>query len=189
LPLEEWFALGSALDLPLIVAFRKDRLEEPADAEHLGIQELSLRLGRVAGLLRTFELSTRPQNPSYSVDVGLQDDARRLLVLDECWNTFGNINASIRSTRRKIAEAQELAIAIGGEAGAYRVAACWIVRHTRRNREIIARYPEVFGTTFTGSSDAWVKALTGQGDPPDELGLVWCDLKATRLFTWRRRAA
>jgi hypothetical protein len=109
-------------------------------------------------------------------------------VIEECWNRFGNVNSSVRSTRRKIAEAEQLAIAIGGEEGPYTVVAVWIVRDTRRNRELLDSYPEVFATAFTGSSAAWVTALArSKARPPDELGLVWCDRNATRLFAWRRR--
>ena len=187
LPLISWFALGQALDLPLRIEYGRDRVDEPVDAGHLGMQELILRLGRQTERRRAFELSTRPADPALSVDVGLRDDVCRVLMLNACWNSFGNIDGSVRSTRRKIAEAEQLAVAIGGDQGPYRVAACWIVRDTRRNREIISRYPEVFASTFTGSSRRWVAAVTRPGiEPPDEPGLVWCDLSASRLFAWRR---
>lgn len=186
-PLEVWFSLSAVLGLPLKVELMRDAMDEPFDAGHLALQELVLRLGRQTGRHRTFELPTKPANPALSVDVGLRDDAARLMLLNECWNSLGNINASIRSTRRKIAEAEDLAIALGGERGPYRVAACWIVRDTRRNREILKRYPEVFASAFTGSSRRCVQALTHRdAPPPDEPGLVWCDLKATRLYAWRR---
>lgn len=186
-PFDVWFALSQALGIPLRVDYQRDALAQPIDAGHLVIQELMLRLGRETGRSRSFELPTRPADPALSVDVGLRDDALRLLILNECWNSFGNINASIRSTHRKVAEAGQFAAAIGGDAGPYRVASCWIVRDTRRNREIIGRYPEVFASTFVGSSRQWVAALTRRGEqPPDEPGLVWCDLRATRLFAWRR---
>lgn len=186
--LEIWFALGHALDIPLAVELGRDQFLEPFDAGHLGIQELGLRLGRQTGFNRTFELPTRPSNPALSVDVGLRNDERRFLIIEECWNSFGSINASVRSTRRKIAEAEQLAVAAGGDRGPYRVAAVWIVRDTRRNREILARYPEVFASTFTGSSSQWVASLTRPGvSPPAEMGLVWCDVRATRVFAWRQR--
>jgi transcriptional regulator with XRE-family HTH domain len=185
--LDVWFALGEALDLPFKVEFGRDRIEEPLDAGHLAIQELCLGLGRLTSRVRKFELPTKPDNPSYSIDVCLRDDVSRTLVIEECWNSFGNINASVRSTRRKVAEAQELAIAIGGESGPYAVAACWIVRDTRRNRELLRRYPQVFASAFPASSAAWVKVLTNAGvQPPTELGLVWCDLRVTRIFAWRQ---
>lgn len=187
--LEVWYALGDALGMPLRVEFGRDATEEPLDAGHLGMQELSLRLGRETGRGRTIELPTKPASPSLSVDVCLRDDVQRVLIIEECWNSFGNINASIRSTRRKIAEAEELAVAIGGERGPYRVAAVWIVRDTRRNREILGRYPDVFASAFTGSSAAWVRALNNaSAQAPNELGLVWCDVRATRLSAWRKNS-
>jgi len=35
-----------------------------------------------------------------------RDDARRILVQVECVNTFGNVNAAVRSSDRKAAEAE-----------------------------------------------------------------------------------
>lgn len=184
-----WFAQAAALDIPLRIELGRDPLEKPDDAGHLDIQELVLRLGRSVGLAGTFELATRPSNPAYSSDVGLRDDQRRVLLLIECWNTFGSINASVRSTHRKIAEAEALAVALGGPDGPYRVACCWVVRDTRRNREIVGRYPEVFNSTFTASSGAWVRTLTQGDEPPSGLGLIWCDLAARSVFAWRRKVA
>lgn len=161
--MEVWFALAQALGVHLKVEFGRDPVQEPDDAGHLAIQELALRLGRPTGRARTFELPTRPANPSLSIDVCLRDDPQRMLIIEECWNSFGNINESIRSTRRKFAEAERLAVAIGGDQGAYRIAAVWIVRDTRRNREIVARYPEVFAAAFTGSSRHWGECLGHRG--------------------------
>ena len=186
-PADLWFALADALGMPFRMEFGRDPQQELEDGGHLDMQEFMLRLGRSIGLGRTFELATRPANPAFSVDVGLRDDARRLLVLEECWNTFGNIGAGVRSTRRKIAEAEALAVAIGGERGPYRVAAVWVVRDMPRNRAVLARYPEVFEATFTGSSAGWVRALMQSSAPaPAELGLVWCDPRRGRLTGWRR---
>jgi len=185
--LEVWHSIANALALPLRIELGRDSTEETLDAGHLAMQELALRLAREAGRGRTFELSTRPASPSYSIDVCTRDDGNRVLVIQECWNSFGNINESIRSTRRKISEAEQLAVAIGGDNGPYRVAAVWIVRDTRRNREILGRYPEVFASAFTGSSAEWMAALTTRGrKPPSDLGFVWCDVRATKVFAWRK---
>ncbi len=188
--LDTWQRLALAVDRPMRIELRRDGREEPADAGHLAIQELVLRLGRRAGSKGTFELPTRPSDPSRSTDVGLRDDQSRLLILVECWNTFGDVGAAVRSTNRKLAEAADLAVAIGGERP-YRVAGCWVVRDVPRNRNLIARYPEIFASRFPGSSVLWARTLgapAGNGprhDPPLELGLVWCDARATRLFPWR----
>jgi len=181
-------AVGRRLDFQL----SSDAQAEPVDAGHLAIQELVLRLGRAAGFGRTFELPTRPADPARSADVGLRDDRRRLLVLIECWNTIGDVGGAARSSERKRAEAEALAVAVGplredATVEPCRVRGCWVVRATARNRALVARYPEVFATRFPGSSSGWVGALVARGEPPSEPGLVWCDVGAKRLFSWRRR--
>ncbi len=186
-PLEVWFALSEALGIPLKVEFQRDATSDVADGGHLKLQELALRLGRQTQRRRAFELPTKPADPTYSIDVCLRDDTMRVLFIEECWNTFGNINAGVRSTRRKIADAEQMAIAIGGEAGPYRVTAVWIVRDTRANRALLGRYPEVFAAAFTASSARWVEALTTLDiRPPSQLGLVWASANTTKVFAWRR---
>ena len=185
LSLDVWQRAFAALDRQLVLNATRDQLEQPADAGHLQIQELLLRLGRRVGYKGSFELATRPAEPSRSVDVGLRDDRRRRLVLVECWNTIGDVGAAVRSTNRKLAEAAQLAVAIGGDRP-YAVAACWVVRATTRNRALVARYPEVFVAKFPGSSLGWVRALSQRTEAPPETGLLWCDVAATRVCAWRR---
>jgi len=184
LSLTAWQRIAIVLDLPLDFSLGRDALEEPVDAGHLAIQELVLRLARATGRRRRFELTSKPTDPWRSTDVGLIDDEQRSLILVECVNAFGNVNASIRSSDRKRGEADGLAIALGRGAP-YEVRTCWIVRATRRNRQLISTYPELFANRFGGSSRAWVETLTRGTAVPDEPGLVWCDIQATRLFEWR----
>jgi transcriptional regulator with XRE-family HTH domain len=184
--LDTWQRLALAAGTPMVVRLQRDPLEDTADAGHLAMQELVLRLGRRIGFHRSFELATRSAEPWRSTDVGLRDDRGRRLWLIECWNSIGDIGAGARSSTRKIAEAGAYAIAVRGEE-AYRVASCWVLRDTRRNRELVRRYPEVFAARFPGSSRAWVEALTTGAEAAVEPGLVWCDRDATRDFPWRRR--
>jgi len=186
LSLESWQQVALVLALPLELTLGRDALEEPADAGHLKIQELVLRSAKPRGFADTFELPSRPANPSLSTDVGLRDDRRRLLIQVECVNTFGKVNEAVRSSDRKRAEAEALAVAVG-RGGEYRVRQVWVIRATRRNREIVAAYPHIFQSRFRGSSRAWVAALTKGTDPPLEAGLVWCDAACTRLFAWRKK--
>jgi transcriptional regulator with XRE-family HTH domain len=186
-PLGLWVALGLVLGRPLRVELSRRIDAETADAGHLAIQELVLRLGHRAGYGRAFEIPTRPTDPTRSTDVGLRSDARRTLVLVECWNTIGDLGAAARSTSRRVAETEELAVAVGGQRP-FAVRAVWVVRATARNRALVARYPEVFAARFPSSSARWVAALTSGAEPPTEPGLVWSDVGATRLFAWRRRA-
>lgn len=180
-----WKRVAVVLELPFEVKIGRDALEEPADAGHLAIQELILRLGRAHGYGRTFELPTKSSDPLRSTDVGLVDHGHRRLVRVECVNTFGNIGDAVRSSDRKQREAEGLAIALG-HGDPYSVDEVWVIRSTRRNRELLSRYPEIFASRFTGSSRAWVKVLTTGTETPGHPGLIWCNLKATRLFEWRR---
>jgi transcriptional regulator with XRE-family HTH domain len=186
LSLAVWQRAFLALDRRLVLDASRDPQTEPSDAGHLVIQELVLRLARTAGYRASFELPTRPFDPRRSADVGLRDDGRRVLLIVECWNTFGDIGGAARSTSRKVAEAEELATTTWGER-LHHVAGCWVVRDTKRNRELVRRYPEIFAARFPGSSAGWVRALTVRSDPPTQPGLVWCDRSGTRLFAWRRR--
>lgn len=176
--------IGIALGRPLLVTFGRDVLEGPADAGHLAIQELVLRLGRAAGYSGTFEMPTPRSDSWRSIDVGLTDRQRRRMLLVECWNTIGDVGAAARSSERKRADLDAMAAGRWGTDVSINV--LWVVRATARNQTLIHRYPEVFATRFPASSRAWVDCLTSGAEPPAESGLVWCDVGATRVFEWRR---
>jgi transcriptional regulator with XRE-family HTH domain len=186
LTLDAWQRIAIALHMPMRLTFQRDPLAETADAGHLAMQELVLRQGRACGYERSFELATKPNDPWRSIDVGLIDDRRRRLLVCECWNTLGDVGAAARTSARKTVEAEALAVARWGES-AHRVGLVWIVRATAANRALVARYPEVFGTRFPGSSAGWVAALSVGSEPPAQPGLVWMDVAGTRISAWRRR--
>ena len=188
-PLELWVAIGVALGRPLAVSF--SRSIDPAavsDAGHLEIQEALLAIAARTGRHAVAELPTRPADPRHSTDVLLRDDAHRVLILEEAWNTFGDVGAAIRSTHRKQAEAEERAVVLDGDGTPYRVATVWIVRATVANRALIRRYPHLFAATFAGSSRAWVEALTKGSPPPANPGLVWFEASTGRIVEWRATA-
>lgn len=186
-PLRVWVAFGVALGRPLAVSLTRPLGEtrEPTDAGHLAMQERLLELARTTGRNATFELPTRPSNPRHSIDVCVRDVRRRVLLIEEAWNTFGDIGAAMRSTNRKGVEAADLAATID-EGPPYRVAIVWIVRPTAANRALLGRYPQIFRSAFPGSSRAWARALTSGGSPPDRAGLVWLDPLTGGISEWRR---
>ena len=185
-PPEVWFALSAALGRFLRFEFARDPLEELADVGHADMQELVLRITKPAEWQGGFELTIRPSDPGRSIDVPLVDRGRRRLVIAECWNTFGDLGRAARLSNQKMAAAEAAAVVLGGDEGPFEVGLCWVVRDTKRNRELLARYQHIFAARFPGSSHAWVKALTQPGAPlPKQPGLVWCDLGATRLFARR----
>ena len=185
LTLDAWQRAALAVGRPFVASLQRPLDGETADAGHLAIQELVLRLGRAAGYRGLVELPTKPSEPWRSIDVALCDEARRRLAVVECWNTIGDIGAAARTSSRKLVEASGLAAARWGQAPS-EVGLVWVVRATARNRALVARYPEVFAARFPGSSLGWVRALMTGAPPPPEPGLVWCDVAATRIFAWRR---
>jgi len=184
-PLTTWVSLANELELRPRFDLARDWQEAPADAGHLAIQELLLGLARATGCAGTFELPIRPNDPARSIDVFVRDDLRRRMLVEEAWNSFGDIGAGARSFDRKMAAARDLAVVIGGDRP-YDVAGVWVVRSTKRNRELLARYPAVFATRFPGSSARWVQTLKAGLPPPSQPGLVWADSRAMDIHAWRR---
>jgi transcriptional regulator with XRE-family HTH domain len=186
-PPEVWFALAEALGIYLRFEFGRDPQAELDDAGHLQIQELVLRLAKAAGCWeRAFEAGSRAWGSQRSVDIRLLDRKGRRLVIGECWNTFGDLGAASRSSTHKVRDAQQQAVAIGGEGEPFAVGLVWIVCDSAANRSLVARYAHIFASRFPGSSSAWVKAITKGGPMPTQPGLVWCAVRATRLFAHRR---
>jgi hypothetical protein len=178
--------IAMALDVTLKVQLQRGHLLEPQDAGHLGMQEQILRLGRRHGYPRQVELRTKPDAPWRSIDVTLVNDIRRRLMVVECWNVIGDVGASARSSARKAAEAEAIADLRWADQP-HSTHLVWVIRATRRNREPLARYPEVFAARFPASSATWARALNEGTDPPIEAGLVWARVDGTRIYPWRRR--
>jgi transcriptional regulator with XRE-family HTH domain len=188
-PLETWIAIGVVLDQPLAISLSRPiaHSRTPLDAGHLEIQEFLLRVARKTGRTASFELPTRPQDPSRSIDVGVRDARHRVLIIEEAWNTFGDLGAAIRATNRKAAEATDLAATID-DGRPFDVAIVWVVRATAANRALLGRYPEIVRAAFAGSSRRWLRALTTSAAPPQDPGLVWFDPSTARLLEWRLTA-
>jgi len=184
-PPEVWFALGEALGRYLRFEFARDAQAELADAGHLSIQELVIRVTKPGGWETEFEARSRSDS-GQSVDVRLFDRRRRRLAIVECWNTFGDLGQASRSSDQKMRDAEDRAVAVAGEGKPFAVGLCWVVRDTRANRALVAKYEHIFAARFPGSSAAWVKALINGGPMPSEPGRVWCDVRTTRLFAHRR---
>ena len=186
-PLRVWVALGLAVGRPVSVALSRDITNEPADAGHLAIQELVMRLALANGLAATFELPTRPADPAGSIDVGIRDDRKRTLMAIEIWNRLDDLGAAVRGHDRKMAETRALAVAIAQNGRPYRVASCWILRDTAANRALVEHYPAILRSRFRGSSFGWTRALVAGTEPPAEPGLLWASTDAGRLTPLRWR--
>ena len=170
-PLETWFAIAKALGLYLRFEFGRDPQQELRDAGHLDIQELVVRVAAHAGWKPEWESRSRER----WIDVRLRDRQGNRIVIVECWNTFGDLGEALRSSEYKLREVAEREVGL-----------LWVVRDTRANRELVGRYGALLESKFTGSSVAWLQCLLVGGPMPQQSGLVWSDVRATRLFARRR---
>jgi hypothetical protein len=187
-PLSTWVKIGIALGRPLAVGFSRDlAATEPADAGHLAAQELVLRFARTHGLRANVELATRPASPSAWADIVLADDRARTLILVEIVNRSGNLGADLRTTDRKLAELEGLAVLAGCDGEPYRVAGGWLLVDTSANRALVARFGELLRTRFPGSSSRWARALAEGTEPPTTQAIAWIDIRAGRIYPLRWR--
>jgi transcriptional regulator with XRE-family HTH domain len=174
-PPADWFSLAKALGLYLRFEFGRDPQHELRDAGHLDIQELVVRVAAPAGWKPEWESRSRNR----WIDVRLEDRPGRRILIVECANTLGDLGAAMRSSDDKVREAEQSGWAVG---------LVWVIRDTEANRQLVDRYAGLLESRFTGSSVAWLRALREGTQMPDKAGLVWSDVRATRLFA-RRRAS
>ena len=172
-----------ALDLTARFELGRDPLDRPADAGHLAIQELLVRLARATAGAALVELPLGSGDRTRSVDVCVHRRALGELIIEEAWNRIGDVGSGLRSFDRKLSLATEAAAAFPMPPRT--VTGVWVVRATRANRELLSTYPALFAARFPGSSRAWVRALVAGTPAPTIPGLVMCDVAATRLFEWR----
>ena len=183
--IDAWARAMLAVERPLRLDLGADALERPADSGHLDGQELVLRVLRASGVKRFVELNTRPSESRRAIDVVALDEARKVMLLIQVWNTFGDLGSAARGFDRELAAAGEAAAGLGHPN--VRVAGCWAIVDSRRNRDLLRRYPEFFATRFPGSSVGWVRAITGRASPPDQPGIIWLDLRRGEIVGRRRR--
>ena len=179
--------VARAIGIAPRVELTRDPLDGPADAGHLAIQELLVRLARATAGTALVELPLGASDRARSVDVCVHRRALGELIVQEAWNRIGDVGAGLRSFDHKLALAAEAAMAFPNPPT--KVTGVWVVRATRANRALLAAYPALFAARFPGSSRAWVRALVTGSSAPVDPGIVLCDVSATRLFEWRPSSA
>ena len=72
------------------------------------------------------------------------------------------------------------------ETGEVRVAGCWVVRATRRNRQLVHEHETIFAARFPESGRLWLTAMEhAEASMPDRSGLLWTSVTGDRLFSGR----
>jgi hypothetical protein len=64
--------------------------------------------------------------------------------------------------------------------------ACFVLRATRRNRDLVRAHQNFFGARFPGSAQAWLDSLTNPDAPlPEQPALIWITVNGAVLPPWR----
>jgi hypothetical protein len=121
---------------------------------------------------------------SRSIDVALVRPATAEAVVVEIWNWFEDVGGALRGLDGKVAALRD---ALDPRVE-WTVRALFVVRDTRRNRQLMIEIEPLFAARFPGNSRNWIRALT---DPrqsmPNGDGLLWSDRTGTTLRASRLR--
>lgn len=157
----------------------------PRDSVHLRGQELVLRISAGGGWHGLPEVPLgRDARTSRMGDVVLRRHYEYALV--ELIDFFPDVGAAGRDWPRRLEALERYAIARMGDDVVPRVSGLWIVRATRRNRQLVNDHRHFFRALLPGSSVAWLAALKDRDAPmPGEAGLAWVSVPGDRLFPAR----
>ena len=183
--LESWAAVTAAVDEQLVAYLEHaSGAMLPRDHAHLKGQELVIRTTKSGGWQPMPEAAIDPLAfRSRSVDVLLTRRHRRELAVVEIWDWFDDVGAALRSLDAKLETAGRRTLE-----SRHGTSGLWVVRATRRNRDLVADLHALFAAKFAGSAAEWLRALGDPDSPmPAENGFVWADVRATRLFAARLR--
>ena len=184
------FAVGTSLSAYLPEASAAD---QPRDAVQLRAQELVIKMARPGGWHGLPEEQIdREARSSRFADVVLARPRIQPteVALIEIIDWFDDVGAPMRAWPRRLEAVERSAIAkMVGDQAVPRVSGCWVIRATRRNRELVAQHENLFRNRFPGSGRAWLAALTDPAKPmPEEAAILWVSVSGDRIFAvrWRR---
>lgn len=181
--LETWAAVAAAVKEQLVGYLEHAAgASTPRDHVHLKGQDLVIRTAGTGGWRPTPEAPVDPMaRRSRSVDVLLQRGRGTEIAVVEVWDTFDDVGDAMRSLDGKVATARRLASSLAARAQGLRV-----VRGTRRNHALITELSGLFAAKFPARAGDWLRALTDpQVAMPAEPGLLWTDVRGTRLVASR----
>lgn len=182
------FAVGTTLSAYLPETSAADR---PRDAAQLKNQELIIRTaqtGEWRGLPE--ERIDHEARTSRFADVLLYRQRRAdpdEYALMEVIDWFDDVGAPMRAWQRRLDAVERYAIArMSGDGPLPQISGCWIIRATRRNRQLVGEHENTFRARFPGSGRAWLAALTHPAAAmPHESALLWVSVNGERLYPSR----
>ena len=191
--LETWdraaHAVGTVLNAYIPGAAATDM---PRDSVHLRNQELVLRTAHPGGWRGVPEQALdRELTRSRHGDVVLEGEHRSKAAGEWClievvdWTA--DVGESVRDFDRRLAALDRYAVSrMRGDQPVPSSSGIWLLRATMRNRRIVAEHRLFFRGRFPGSGRAWLAALTSPNVMmPREPGLLWVDVRGTRIFAAR----
>lgn len=179
--LETWACVGAVVGLRLAAFFEAaPGASLPRDHEHLRRQELVIGLAVRGGWSALPEAPIDPAAPrSRSIDVLLRRDEELLVV--EVWDLLDDVGAAVRGLGDKVAAVRR------AHPGAV-VAGVFVLRRTRRNRQLVGSFGGLFRSRFAGSGSRVIGSLMRPDRPlprPPADALLWTDVGGTRLIASR----
>lgn len=165
--------------------------ELPRDAVQLRNQELVITAAKPGGWKpRPEEQLDRDARTSRWIDVLLErrhPHARTEYCLCEVWDWIADVGGSVRDFSRRLDALDRYGVAhMRGDEPPPQACGFWLLRATRRNRELVAEHRNFFHARFPGSSRAWLAALDNPAAPmPTEPAMLWVSVDGRRLFASR----
>jgi transcriptional regulator with XRE-family HTH domain len=178
-------ALGSNLSAYLDQVSAAD---VPRDAVQLRNAELLIVTAKPGGWLSLPEAQLDSDaRKSRWVDVLLERRHRHApteYCACEIWDWLADVGSATRDFVRRLQALDRYGVArMQGDDPVPRVSGFWLLRATKRNRELVAQHQNFFHDRFPGSGRAWLAALADPAAPmPDQPALLWVSVRGDRLF-------
>jgi transcriptional regulator with XRE-family HTH domain len=163
----------------------------PKDAVHLRNEELVLKTSTPGGWegLPEEELD-RDLTRSRHGDVVLKRQrfgAPREYALCEVTDWLPDVGEATRDFSRRLAALDRYAVArMKGDEPVPSTSGFWLLRATRRNRQLVADHRSFFRARFPGSGHEWLASLRDPDAPvPTKPALLWVAVSGDRMFASR----
>ncbi len=163
----------------------------PKDADQLRNQELVIRTSKPGGWRPLPEEQLdREARTSRWADVLLErrhQHAPTEYCVCEIWDWLADVGGSVRDFSRRLDGLDRYGVAhMVGDEPVPKTSGFWLLRATRRNRQLVQDHHHFFRARFPGSGRAWLASLANPAAPlPGQPALLWVDVRGERLFAAR----